>query len=263
MKRRILTITVTVLAVCVIVGTIIAAICIPQTSAENDTSAVDYYYSDRSDKLVIIAPKDMVCDAAMFESFNSSNPYSSYPDDQVEEVIERECRRFAVADKIFSTIHEFLINKYDDYETYPSYYAGDYYMTQREEGLDIPYELDGTDRPFKFCVRLVSGMEAEAKELTDLLTGYEDYIVYKYTEHSYVELSNFVHNIAVPKMKELGISPNSYGADTGSDRVVIAVPDTDYEKAFSVVESLVAEYGIAVELSISECAEHDIIIEYK
>ena len=152
---------------------------------------------------------------------------------------------------------EFLINKYGDYEAYPSYYAGDYYMTQREDGLDIPYELDGTDRPFKFCVRLVKGKEAEAKELTDLLKGYEENIVYKYTEHSYVELSNFVCSIAVPKLNELGISPNSYAADIGSDKVVISVFEADYEEAFSAIESLVAEYGIAVELYVSECAVHD------
>ena len=256
MKKKLLTIAAVFLAVCIIAGSVIA-ISSSTSSAENDSSAVDYYYSNRGDRLVIIAPKDMVCDDAMFESFNSCNPYSSYPDDQVGEVIERESRRSEIGDKISSTIHEFLINKYGDYEAYPSYYAGDYYMTQREDGLDIPYELDGTDRPFKFCIRLVKGKEAEAKELTDLLKGYEENIVYKYTEHSYVELSNFVCSIAVPKLNELGISPNSYAADTGSDKVVISVFEADYEEAFSAIESLVAEYGIAVELYVSECAVHD------
>lgn len=259
MNKRLLIIVTTILAVCVIVGAFVAVI--TTTAQENVSPSVDYHYCvDRENcNHVIIAPKGMVCEDVMLHELNHIDPYSSDPDERVNQILSDGARTHEASD-ISQLLNDFMYDiissrskagtsKVNVGTGYPDYYAGQYIMCNKEENVDAPYWGDGTTEQYRLCIRLVKGKETEAQELMDYLKEYEDRIVYKYTEHSFSELCNFVFNIAALKLEELGVQPTSFGASQSSDSVAITVMDADFDKACPIIARLVEEYGIAVELT--------------
>ena len=262
MKKNLMIIAACVLVVCIIACAIIA---INIAKKEDDLiSSVDYYYSENRNH-VIIAPKGKACEDILLQELNHIDSYSSNFI-RVNQILADSARTHEASD-ISQIVENFMCDiisgQSKTYSSavnagtgYPDYYAGQYIMRDKEEGIDAPYWGDGTIEQYKLCIRLVKGKEAEAQELIDYLKEYEDSIVYKYTEHSYSELCNFIFDIAEPELKSHGIQLYGWGASQSSDSVNMDVSEKDFEQVCAIASQLVEEYGMVINICISSAPEH-------
>lgn len=130
---------------------------------------------------------------------------------------------------------------------YPDWYGGSYIMRRQEYGVDAPYETDGTDEPFKYCLQVVRGMESQIEDLKELLKPYEDCVIYKTVEFSVNQRIDFLDSVMKPAFDELGVKRAGCGPDFLTNAVDYDVYEEYFnEDIFALAKKLANEYGYTI-----------------
>lgn len=130
---------------------------------------------------------------------------------------------------------------------YPDWYGGSYIMRKQEYGVDAPYETDGTDEPFKYCLQVTRGMESQIEDLKELLKPYEDYIIYKTVEFSVNQRMDFLDYVMKPVFDELGVKCPGWGADFLTNAVDYEVYEEYFnEDIFALAKQFANDYGYTI-----------------
>lgn len=138
-------------------------------------------------------------------------------------------------------------------ETCPDWYAGSYIMRNREYGLDNPYETDGTQEPFKYCLMVVEGMEEEAYEYLGDLSEYGDTLVIRT-----VSFGSYADGIAIYdelaetlyRLENLEVSSIAYSTQYGA--ISVGIPTEEFnEETYAYFRELANETGRVIILERS------------
>lgn len=246
MKKTFRSITVALLVLCMVIGLTATALLVQADTAKVGVKTV----MQGNDAWLF--PKGY--DVKSFEQ-NAKYPEFSYGStrSETEKIMSVIAERQSIALKIGEAMEKFnSLNGKDSYP-YAEYVAGNYIMNDREYGIDAPYLGDGTNKPLKMCIILVKGMEDEAKDLVNYLKGYEDYIVYKYAEHTYYECQSLLDDVIVPAFEDAGIEVTAWGiCGTLADAVHIGVGCDYDEYVVKIAEEIAGEYGIAINITFGE-----------
>ncbi len=130
---------------------------------------------------------------------------------------------------------------------YPDWYGGSYIMRSQEYGVDAPYESDGTDKPFKYCLQVTRGMESKIDDLKELLKPYEDYVIYKTVEFSVNQRMDFLDSVMKPAFDELGVKRAGCGPYFLTNAVDYDVYEEYFnEDIFALAKKLANRYGYTI-----------------
>ncbi len=173
----------------------------------------------------------------------------------IDDPAGKDAARALKANAAKEIVNDFLGIENSDLSSpnFPNYYTGMYIICNDESGIDAPYLDDGTDEQLKLCIMIVKGRESEAQELIDQLGEYKDFIVYKYTDHSYNEIREFRDKVLSTALAEEDISSDYSISTSGSLGAIRIIADQkDYKLIRRVVEPLAKEYNMIIILELVE-----------
>lgn len=246
MKKTFRSITVALLVLCMVIGLTATALLVQADTAKVGVKTV----MQGNDAWLF--PRGY--DVKSFEQ-NAKYPEFSYGStrSETEKIYDMIGKRQSVAHAIGEAMEKFNSLNGEGSYPYAEYVAGSYIMNDREYGIDAPYLGDGTNEPIKMCIILVKGMEDEAEGLINYLKEYEDYIVYKYAEHTYYECKSLLDDVIVPAFKDAGIEVTAWGVcGELADAVHIEVGCDYDEYVVELAEEFASEYGVAINITFGE-----------
>ena len=138
-------------------------------------------------------------------------------------------------------------NGYDIYDL--DWYAGSYIIRSKEYGVDAPYDTDGTDEPFKFCLRIVEGKEAEAIERIGSFESYGDTLVVRTSKFGCYRESRALTDVVADKLLEAGIKLYCWAYDERFEAISLGIDKEDFtEETFAFIKELANETGRVIML---------------
>lgn len=160
----------------------------------------------------------------------------------------RGCTASAAGEKILTgSFNSDLPPTYDARDL--DWYAGSYIMTSKEYGVDAPYETDGTDEPFKFCLRIVEGKEAEAIECIGSFESYGDTLVVRTSKFGCYRESRALTDVVADKLLEAGIKLYCWAYDERFEAISLGIDKEDFtEETFAFIKELANETGRVIML---------------
>lgn len=180
----------------------------------------------------------------------------STPDD--EDKPWRGCAASAAGDKIVDgTFNSDLPPTYDAHDL--DWYAGSYIMTSKEYGVDAPYETDGTDEPFKFCLIIVEGKEAEAIERIGSFESYGDTLVVRTSKFGCYRESRAYADVVAEKLLDAGIKVYVWTYSESFEAISLEIDIEDFtEETLAFIKELANETGRVIMLEGGLPPTHDI-----
>lgn len=211
-----------------------------------------------NDTTLLIVP-DGMDPSILIWNLKASQVKYEFPDDpaEAEKEFEKIADRSSKAEEISEALHSYLDRNNEGslpgtYE--PDWYGGTYIMIDQEYGLDNPYETDGTDEPFKYCIQIVRGMESKVDdEVKQLLKPYEDYIIYKTVDYSFRQLRSLLDDTIIPEFSEHGIKCAASAASSRYNYVTCGFMNKYFnEKTFAFAKELANKYNVVITVELWE-----------
>ena len=239
MKRKILTTVSLLLVLMFAFGG-----CSKPTKPSEKTSSSAYFISDEK---VLIVPDGTDPSTLIWNIKADMVEYVNPELDAAREAgLDYIDPRYTVASAITDITGPYYERHISSDFKYPDWYGGSYIMYKQEYGVDAPYETDGTDEPFKYCLQVTRGMESQIEDLKELLKPYEDYVIYKTVEFSFeqgLELGRKIHNA----FEEIGIKSFSWGASSKFNTVDYYVYEEYFcEETFALAKEFANSSGQAI-----------------
>lgn len=139
------------------------------------------------------------------------------------------------------------------------WYAGSYIITSKEYGVDAPYETDGTDEPFKFCLIIVEGKEAEAIECIGSFESYGDTLVVRTSKFGCYREGKAYTDLVGDKLLEAGIKLYMWGYDEKFEAISLGIDKEDFnEETFAFIKELANETGRVIQVETCDPITHGI-----
>lgn len=148
----------------------------------------------------------------------------------------------AVGYKMHSETIRDLLSVYDVWEQ--DWYASSYTMRSKEYDVDAPYDTDGTDEPFKYCLRIVEGKEDEAIKCIGTFESFGDALVVRTSKFGCYRESEDITDSIIDRLVEAGVDINSGCYDEKYEAIEIGINEGGFnEETFAFIKALANETG--------------------